>query len=109
MEVLEADDAKTFEILKDITSKCELCRRVGNAPRRFKVSMGQENTRINAEVYIYIMYLNGRPVLHLFDTATRFSAACFLPKVSTESVRACTLDCLTVLELTKERNSYKNS
>ena len=32
------------------------------------------------------MYIDGRPLLHIVDSATRFSAARFLPKVSTGSL-----------------------
>ena len=32
------------------------------------------------------MYLDGHPVLHMVDEATRFSSARFLPKVSTDAV-----------------------
>ena len=32
------------------------------------------------------MYLDGRPVPHIFDEATRFSAARFLPKTTTDAV-----------------------
>ena len=40
-----------------------------------------------------IMYLDGRLVLHLVDAATRFSAARFLAKVSTESICEALLMC----------------
>ena len=32
------------------------------------------------------MYLDGKPFLHIFDEATRFSAARFLPKMSTDAI-----------------------
>ena len=83
---LKAVDASTHKLLEDIAARCEPCQRIRNAPRRFRVTLGQENVRFNADVYVDIMYIDGRPVLHIVDGATRFSAARFLPKVSTESI-----------------------
>lgn len=83
---LEAVNSETLERLNDIVSKFEPCQRIRNAPLRFRVSMGHGDVRFHARAYIDIMYLDGRPVLHIVDEATRFSAARFLPKVSTESV-----------------------
>lgn len=42
---------------------------------------------------MHIMYLDGRPVLLNFDEVTRFSAARFLPKMSTEAVRESIILC----------------
>ena len=83
---LEAVDAKTLERLEEIVSRCEPCQKIRNAPLRFRVLIGHENVRFNARAYIDIMYLDGRPVLHIVDEATRFSAARFLTKVSTDAV-----------------------
>ena len=82
----EAVDAKTFKRIRDIVARCEPCQRIHNAPVRFRVSIGHEHVRFNARAYIDIMYLDGKPVLHIVDEATRFSAARFLPKVSTDAV-----------------------
>ena len=89
----QAVDAKTFKQLTDIVSRCEPCQRIHNAPVRFRVSMGHENVRFNARAYIDIMYLDGKPVLHIVDEATRFSAAKFLTKVSTDSVWEAMIMC----------------
>ncbi len=83
---LEAVDASTHAQLEEIVARCETCQRIKNAPMRFRVSMGHKNVRFNARAYIYIMYLEERPALHIVDEATRFSVARFLPKISTESV-----------------------
>ena len=90
---LEAVDAKTMEQLEDIVSRCEPCQRIRNAPLRFRVSMGHEDVRFNARAYIDIMYLDGRPVLHIVDEATRFSAARFLPKTTTDAVWEAIIMC----------------
>ena len=83
---LEAVEAQTLETLEKITAECEPCQRIRNAPLRFKVAMGHEDIRFNSRVYIDIMYLDGRPVLHIVDKSTRFSAARFLTKMTTDAV-----------------------
>ena len=82
----EAVDSSTREELEKIVATCEPCQRIKNAPLRFRTSMGHANIRFNARAYIEIMYLDGRPVLHVVDEATRSSAARFLPKISTDAV-----------------------
>ncbi len=39
------------------------------------------------------MYLDGRPVLHIVDAATRFFAAKFIPKVTTDAVWEAIVSC----------------
>lgn len=83
---IEAVDTSTLEQLEQIVARCEPCQRIKNAPLRFRVSMGLEDIRFNARAYMDIMYIDGRPVLHIVDEATRFSAARSLTKISTENV-----------------------
>ncbi len=90
---LEAVTPETLERLKEIVAKCEPCQRIRNAPLRFRVSIGHENVRFNARAYIDVMYLDGKPVLHIVDEATRFSAAKFLTKMSTETVWEALIMC----------------
>ncbi len=82
----EAVTAQTLQELENIVAKCEPCQRIRNGPMRFRVIMGHENIRFNSRVYIDIMYIDGIPVLHIVDEATCFSAARFLPNVSTDAV-----------------------
>ena len=83
---LQTVDNDTLERLQDILKRCEPCQRFRNAPLRFRVTLGYEDVRFNSRVYLDIMYIEGRPVLHLVDEATRSSAARFLTKVSTDAV-----------------------
>ena len=48
--------------------------------------MSHEDIRFNAHAYIGIMYLDGKPVLHIVDEETRLSAARLLTKVKTDAV-----------------------
>jgi hypothetical protein len=45
---------------------------------RFKVSIPEDDLVFGDEVSIDLMFLDGNAVLHVVDTATRFSAAAFL-------------------------------
>ena len=83
---LEAAYARTLETLEKIVAECEPSQRIRNSPLRFRVAMGHENVRFNSRVYIDIMYLDGRPVLHIVDESTRFSAARLLTKMTTDAV-----------------------
>ena len=40
--------------------------------------MGAENTRFNAKMYMYFMYIEGALVLNIFYDVTRFSAVQFV-------------------------------
>ena len=82
----EAFDNSTLTELEKIVAACEPCQKIKNAPLRFRVLLGHANVRFNAKSFIDIMYLDGRPVLHIVDEATRFSAARFVPKVSTDVI-----------------------
>ena len=76
----EAIDSSIREELEKIAATCERYQRIKKASLRFRVSTGHANIRFNARAYIDIMYLDGRPVLHIFDEGTRISAERFLPK-----------------------------
>lgn len=72
-------DEGTRRILEEISSRCEACQRFSQAPVRFKVTLpSEENLVFGDELSIDIMFLEGKAVLHIVDTATRFSAATFL-------------------------------
>ena len=65
--------ARTLERLNEIVFRCETLQRIRNATTRFKVSIGYEDTRFNAQAYIDITFFDGRSVLHIDDDANRFS------------------------------------
>ena len=88
---------ETFRILEDLAKRCDPCQRIQNAPTRFRVSFGAENVRFNERLLIDIMYLDGKPLLHIVDEGTRFSAARFLSNVSTMNVWQTILDCWATL------------
>lgn len=62
-------------------------------PTRFRVSFGAENVKFNERLFMDMMYLNGKPVLHIVDEGAHFRAAAFLPNVSTKTIWATILEC----------------
>lgn len=73
-------------ILDDITKRYDPFQSIKPGPHRFRVTIGTENLRFNERVMMDIMYLSSSPVLKIVDEGTHFSAACFLKKLSIESV-----------------------
>eukprot|EP00171_Calliarthron_tuberculosum_P000237 IDg237t1 len=53
--------------LEEISKQCDPCQRIQHAPKRFRVSFGAEDVRFNERLFIDIMYLDGKPVLHIID------------------------------------------
>jgi hypothetical protein len=53
----------------------------GKAPGRFKFTL-RDNYNFNFEIIIDVIYLNGKPVLQIIDTATSFQAAKFFKDMS---------------------------
>lgn len=83
---------ETRKALEEITSRCDPCQRMKAAPHRFRVSFGAGNVRFNERIIIDIMYLDEDPVLHIVDEGAYFSAANFLPNISTKTLWKTILD-----------------
>lgn len=47
----------------------------------------------NERILLDIVTIDEKPVLHLVDEDTRFSAACFVPDVSTKNIWSAMLEC----------------
>ena len=77
---------KSLDKLEYIAKTCEPCQRIRNAPHRFRVTLGAENTRFNSKVYMDFVYIDGQPVLYKVDEATRFPEDPFVSPMTTESV-----------------------
>ena len=69
----------TKTILEEISRHCSACQRFSPGPVRFKASIPNENELVFCEeVSIDLMFIEGKAIPHIVDTATRFSAATFL-------------------------------
>ena len=85
---------ETLSILEDISKRCDPCQRITNAPNRFRVTLGAENVKLNERLQLDVMFLDGKPVLHIVDEGTKFSAARFLPTdQSTKTIWSTILKC----------------
>ena len=72
--------------LEELSKRCDPCQRIQKAPTRFSVTFGAENVRFNERLLMDIMYIDGKPLLHIVDEGTNFSAARFLPDISTKTI-----------------------
>jgi len=77
---------QTLRILGDIPMRCDPFQRIQTASVRFRVSFGAKHTKVNGKIFLDIMYIDGKPVLHIADEGTRFSSARFLPDISTKTI-----------------------
>lgn len=84
---------ETLKHLEELSRYCDPCQRIQNAPKRFKVTFGAENSRFNERIILDIMYLGSDPVLHVVDEGTRFGASRFLKDISTKSIWKALLEC----------------
>jgi len=64
--------------LQDVAAACDVCQRLAKEPGRFRAALLERDVIFNRVVLIYLMFLKGRAVLHIFDKDTLFSAATFL-------------------------------
>ena len=70
---------ETKHVLDKIKQACDTCQRLGPTPIRFKASIPTEDSvKFGEELSMDLMFLDGKALLHIVDTATRFSAATFL-------------------------------
>lgn len=76
----------TKAVIEGIVDGCKTCRLIASKPRRFKLTVGTNDLRFNHKVQIDTMFINGKPVLHMVDQATHFSAATFLKNQSSAEV-----------------------
>jgi hypothetical protein len=83
-----------------ITKYCDHCQRHGKSPGRFKFTLRTDQDPVfNYSIFVDIIYIDGDPVLHVVDEATRFQAARWLRNLSAkhtwEVLRYCWMDTYT--------------
>ena len=62
------------KIIDNLTKYCTHCQKNGKSPSRFKFALN-EDVNFNYSILVDIMYIDGDPILHFVDEATRFQAA----------------------------------
>ena len=69
-------DNTTKAILEEITKARETCQRFTPKPQTFKVSFPQEIV-FNLELALYLIWIRGKPLLHIVDLGSQSCAAEF--------------------------------
>ena len=81
--------------LLTILQYCTHCQKHGKSPGRFKFTL-KEDANFSYSILVDIMYIDGSPILHVVDEATRLQAAGWLNNVSAkntwETLRLCWID-----------------
>ena len=68
-------------ILKHLTKFCHHCQKHGKSPGRFRFTL-RDDVEFNYCIIVDIMYIEGNPVLHIVDEATRYQAGVWLKDMS---------------------------
>jgi hypothetical protein len=81
--------------IEHLTKYCHQCQMHGKSPGRFKFTL-KDDCEFNYSVIIDVLYIDGKPVLQVVDSATAFQAARFLRDMSAksawETLRYCWID-----------------
>ena len=76
---VQAVSPKTRASLEEIAKHCKLCQLHGQRPRRFRFTL-RSKKGFNQSVFIDIMFIDGKPLLHVVCETTRYQSAQWLPK-----------------------------
>ncbi|HEY2455482.1 MAG TPA: hypothetical protein VGI71_23255 [Scandinavium sp.] len=83
------------KMIEHLAKYCHQCQMNSKAPGRFKFTL-RDDFEFNFEIIIDVMYIDGKPVLHIVDTATAFQAARFLKDMSAktawDTLKLCWID-----------------
>lgn len=63
--------------LKKINDDCQISRKIASAPCGMNVTVETVELRFKHRVQLDIMYIHGRPVIHMVNEVTHCSAASF--------------------------------
>ncbi len=78
---------KTLEVCwLTYRARCIECQLLAPKPYVVQVAVPRDDLLFNSEVVVDIMYIQGKPVLHMVDMATHYQAARFLADEAAESV-----------------------
>ncbi len=76
----------TKRAIASLTRSSDTCKRHASKPKRFKLTVGSEDSRFNHAVAADIMFIHGKPILHLVDEATHFSSATWMIRTTSLAV-----------------------
>ena len=81
-KVLERASHETNKkIIDNLMKYCKHCQKHGKSPSNFKFAL-KEDGNFNYSIFVDIMYINGDPILHVVNEATKFQAARWLNNMS---------------------------
>ena len=69
------------DVLNHLTKFCSHCQKHGRSPGRFRFTL-KDDVNYNYSIIVDIFYINGKPVLHIVDQATRFQAGGWLKNLT---------------------------
>ena len=73
-------------MLRRLSENCKICKTNAATPRRFKLTIGTDDLRFNNRIIVDTMFIEGRPVIHIVDECTHFTAASFLKSQSASEI-----------------------
>lgn len=79
---LENITTKELENIKDR----DTCKRTSTKPRHFRLTIGTEVLCLNHHMQVVSIFTDERPVVHIVDEETHFSARMFVKNKSTASI-----------------------
>ena len=82
-------DKKVKQQLDKISDDCKICLRNAATPRRFRLTVGTDELRFNHRVVVDTMFIQNKPIIHLVDESTHFTAACFLKNQTASEIWNC--------------------
>ena len=84
-----------LQAIEYLTKYCEHCQKHAKSPGRFSFTI-KDDIDFNCNVIVDILYIEGKPVLHIVDESTRFQAGRWLENISAKHVwdqlRSCWID-----------------
>lgn len=84
-----------LSMLEHLSKYCRHCQLHGRSPGRFSFVI-KDDTEFNFNIIVDILYIQGKPVLHVIDEATRFQTGRWLKDISAKHVwdqlRVCWVD-----------------
>ena len=82
--LLERSGHVNKDSIEYINKYCGQCQKHGRSPGRFKFVLRDDTIDFNYSIYVDVMYIDGNPILHIVDEATRFQAARWLQSITAQ-------------------------
>lgn len=82
----KVDISRVYSDLEKFNATSDVCQRESNLPHRFCIALPDGVCIFNGVVPLDLMFLDGKPVLHVGDRDTKFGAAYFLEKETTSGI-----------------------